>query len=199
MKYEKPIIIFVLHFSSVLFVFLIGMYATQITMPFLPQITQNAVFSAIIESTRGEYTTGETIIGFFIFVFFLPLDLAIIYHATIEMASKKDIYDAIEKGFRDYPMFFIGFSSVYFFGLMYPFIVPLIIFAALRRLEPEIPWKYHALTAIMFSAWLIPISLVNQIDEMVYRRFLSFFFLMGMFLPFIGHANLMHDVTKKKK
>ena len=119
MKHDKYLVIPVFHISTILFVFLIGMYTAQIIMPLEPDLVKSPVFSSVISQTKGNYTTEEAIIGFFIFVFFLPLNLSIVYHISTEMASKGDIYNSIEKGFMDYPMFFMGFSSVFFFSLVF--------------------------------------------------------------------------------
>jgi len=194
---EKALVLLALHFSTILFAFLIGMYLQTLIFTLVPDISKNVVFSTIIEQTRGRYRTSEALTGFFVFTFFLPLDFSVLYHASMEITSRKDIYRAIEKGFKDYPIFFMGFNCLYFFSLVLPYITPLILLAGLRRLEPEIPWKYHILSVVLFSAWLYPLTLTNRIVEDVLRRFLSFFFLMAFFLPFLGHANLINHIRKQ--
>ena len=184
-------IVMTIHLSVILFVFLVGGYIQLLLQPHIPYLMQNPVFSAVISETRGLYELDEAVLGFFVFAALLPLDFAILYSATRELVNAGDISKSLERGIGDYFSFFAGFFSIYFLGLIYPFVIPIFMLGYLKKLEDNVPWFYLALSTTMFCAWLLPIGLTSKIQDMFARQFISFILLMGAGATFLAHALLM--------
>ena len=187
---EKFTYLFLIHFSALMLVFLFAGVIQLLFGNMIMTQLQNPVISTMVNimKTTVNYSPEKLLIGMITFLFFIPLDLSILYSASRELFEKDDIMKSIEEGIVRYPLFLVFFSDIYFFSFVYPWFTPVVLFILFRILEPETDWRLHIVSTLLIGTWLIPIALVGRIDDIVLRNVLSLILYLGLALPFFVHS-----------
>ncbi|GEM_PF-4286626 len=198
---EKLAYAFLLHFSALMIVFLMAGITQLFFSQFLMEQAKTPVISAMISIARQslDYPLDKIVIGMITFVFFIPLDLSILYFVTKELFEKGDIYNGIEDGIRNYPLFIVFISDLYFFSFVYPWFAPFVLLIMFRYLEPDIELKTHIVSTVLIGSWLLPLSLIGGIRDIVLRNAVSLGLYLALAFPFFVHAWMVHDIRSKNK
>ena len=196
---EKLAYAFLLHFSALMIVFLLAGVVQLLLGSYLDVQLHNPVISAMVSLARVNlsYPIDKILIGIITFVFFIPLDISILYTVTRELFEKDDIYSGIEEGISLYPLFLVFISDMYFFSFTYAFFAPVVLYIILRYLEPKVPRKIHILSTILIGSWFVPISLVGKIPSIVVRNTVSFVLYLALVLPFFVHSWMISTEIKQ--
>lgn len=187
---EKFAYALLVHFSALMIVFLLAGIVQLVFGPLLMEQLKDPVISAMVNIMRTNlnYPTEKLLIGMITFIFFIPLDLAILYFSTRELFEKGDIFKGIEEGIRHYPLFIVFISNMYFFSFTYPWFAPVVLYVLLRYLEPNVDWRTHVISTAMIGLWFLPLALVGRIEDIITRNVVSFLLYLGLVFPFFVHA-----------
>ncbi len=198
---EKLAYALLLHLSALMLVFL---FAGIVQLVFGPSLTlqlKNPVIASLLYVVRANlnYPADKLLLGLVTSIFFLPLDISILYWVTRELFEKDDVVRSLEDGIKHYPLFLVFFSDLYFFSFTYPWFTPVVLFTILRFLEPDTDWKLHLVSTVLIGSWFLPLGLVGRIENPPVRNALSLLFYLALVLPFSVHAWVRSEYKGVKK
>ncbi len=187
---EKLAYAFLLHFSALMLVFLFAGVVQLFSGKSILLQLKDPVISAMISVMKMNlnYPTDKLLLGMVTFIFFLPLDLSILYWVTRELFDKGDIINSIEEGLKSYPIFLVFFSDLYFFSFTYPWFTPAVLFILFRAVEPKTDWKLHLVSTALVGSWLLPLALIGRIESVITRNIISFIIYLALVFPFFVHS-----------
>ncbi len=195
---EKLAYSFLLHFSALMLVFLFAGIVQLLFMPSLMDSLRNPIIASMINVMKMHMNlqTDKLLVGMVTFMFFIPLDLAVLYSVTKELFEKDDVMHAIEDGIKLYPLFLVFISDMYFFSFTFFWFSPVVLYTLLRVIEPKINWKTHVVSTALIGSWFLPVALAGRIPYTVTRNVISFLFYLALVFPFFAHAWMINDAKK---
>ncbi len=187
---EKLVYTFLLHFSALMLVFLFaGVVQLLFYNSLLDSLRNPIIYSMVhVMQVTTHIHLGRLLVGMITFIFFVPLDISILYSVSRELFEKDDIMTGIEDGIKRYPLFLVFFSDLYFFSFTYTWFAPVVLYILFRFLEPDVSWKAHVVSTILVGVWLLPVAIAGRIPHIIIRNVLTFLFYLALVFPFFVHA-----------